>query len=368
MARMKAGGFEPAPVGTITAPQEAFSGPVPTVQPLQQLDPLDIMPPAAQEKLQVLRQRNDDAHHLIPEFSELQDCNVAKAEAVARLKQLQAHPAEHGFNLAPDDPRVQAAIKAVKKATADAERMEKLREMRTSAWQSVAGALRNVEAYLQAGKPHGTMLQDYEGEPPKLQKGENGLLDAIEKRRRRVRELRADLNRIESAPYPSSHVKRRLREQVDALAQRGMPDVSLVVEHDGNIAWPQQSVRATVFNAERAISFAEVPDTIGLFAFVHRDALLAALDAMVDQEKDDAAALTTEARQVATAEVQGDLLAVERDESALVWMAQAQNLPVEHRADCAPQAILGCRLVTPPRVTNGHTSPEHGWTEVTGYS
>jgi hypothetical protein len=50
MAKMKSG-FTPAPVGTITAPQEAFSGPLPIVQPLQQLDPLDYMPPAAAEKL-----------------------------------------------------------------------------------------------------------------------------------------------------------------------------------------------------------------------------------------------------------------------------------------------------------------------------
>jgi hypothetical protein len=37
----------------------------------------------------------------------------------------------------------------------------------------------------------------------------------------------------------------------------------------------------------------------------------------------------------------GDLLAVERDEAALVW--QAQNLPVEHRADISPLALLGLR-------------------------
>ncbi|OSI79310.1 hypothetical protein BSZ21_01530 [Bradyrhizobium canariense] len=37
----------------------------------------------------------------------------------------------------------------------------------------------------------------------------------------------------------------------------------------------------------------------------------------------------------------GDLLAVERDEAALVWPAQAQGLPVEHRADINPLALLG---------------------------
>jgi hypothetical protein len=37
------------------------------------------------------------------------------------------------------------------------------------------------------------------------------------------------------------------------------------------------------------------------------------------------------------------LLAVERDEAALVWRAMDERLPVEHRADCAPQSILQVR-------------------------
>ena len=35
-------------------------------------------------------------------------------------------------------------------------------------------------------------------------------------------------------------------------------------------------------------------------------------------------------------------LSVERDESALVWRAMDERLPVERRNDCVPQAILGC--------------------------
>jgi hypothetical protein len=52
----------------------------------------------------------------------------------------------------------------------------------------------------------------------------------------------------------------------------------------------------------------------------------------------------------------GDLLAVERDEATLVWQAQAQGLPVEHRSDINPVALLGIVLVTAPRATNGHAS------------
>ena len=44
-------------------------------------------------------------------------------------------------------------------------------------------------------------------------------------------------------------------------------------------------------------------------------------------------------RQQREAVVLGDLLAVERDEGALVWQALAQNLPVEHRNDINPVAL-----------------------------
>jgi hypothetical protein len=43
-----------------------------------------------------------------------------------------------------------------------------------------------------------------------------------------------------------------------------------------------------------------------------------------------------------------DLLAIERDESALIWQVQSQNLPVQHRSDCSPLSFLQCRLVTAP--------------------
>jgi hypothetical protein len=54
-----------------------------------------------------------------------------------------------------------------------------------------------------------------------------------------------------------------------------------------------------------------------------------------------------------------DLLAIERDETALVWSAMAQGLPVEHRA-VSPLALLGLRLImaTPVNGSRG-TSPEH---------
>ena len=89
-------------------------------------------------------------------------------------------------------------------------------------------------------------------------------------------------------------------------------------------------------------------------AWLHKDALIARLDAEINTEDDDKSALTHEARQKAEAEVMGDLLEIERQEAELVWAAMGDRLPVEHRADCSPLAILQCKLVTNGRGTLQH--------------
>jgi hypothetical protein len=139
-----------------------------------------------------------------------------------------------------------------------------------------------VENWLRDGRPSGTTLEAVEVDVPKPVKGESGLFDQIENRRRRVRELKAAKHTIESAPFPSSFAKQRMREMVEQLAQRGAPSASSLIEHDGEIIWPmvQVQVQVQVFNAQPgAIGFAEVPDMLAIDAWRNRDALIAALDA-----------------------------------------------------------------------------------------
>jgi hypothetical protein len=211
-------------------------------------------------------------------------------------------------------------------------------------------------------------LLDYDGPEPQLLKNES-LTDAILRLQRRGRELKADMNRITSAPYPSSYAKQQMRAQIEALAMQGAPDVADVIEHDRKVVWPTQRVQSSVLNTGTpAIAFAEMPDTLALVAWLHRDALFAALDREIVTESDDDAALTPEARQQQEAEMQGDLLAVEREESALVWRAMDERLPVEHRNDCSPQATLQLSLIASPRTNNGSlgSSAIHAWDIVRG--
>jgi hypothetical protein len=158
-------------------------------------------------------------------------------------------------------------------------------------------------------------------------------------------------------------VKAQAREMVAAFATRGTPSVSRLVELDGPVEFPTLRVRSEVMGgAERSLAFHEAIDVVGLFAILVPSALISILDAQIDAEKDDPAALSHETRQQREAEVQGDLLAIERDECGLVWLAQSQNLPCEHRPDVSVAALLSITLVTTPRANETpETSPGYSW-------
>ena len=245
--------------------------------------------------------------------------------------------------------------------TDDTKRLNDRYEARSQAWTEAGQALSNAEAWLRDGQPAGTVLEDFDGPEPKLTKGES-ITDAIQRLRHRGRELRAAIIRNTSAPFPSAYTKAQMRRQVEQLAERGATSVSHLVEHDRPVEFSMTQLMVPVHNATPgAVGFVDVTDALALFAWLHRDALIEKLSAEIDAESDDSSAMTHEAREKENAEAFTDLLSTERDESCFVWLAQAERLPVEHRADINPVALLSLKLVTTAAGNRRGTSPEHGY-------
>jgi hypothetical protein len=307
-----------------------------------------------------------DLHALVPQFEDRHAAGAAKVEAERRLKRLTDHQHDGGFFLKDGDPRVVAARENLARLTDEAARINDRYETRSGAWQSASQTQSAVETWLRDGRPHGTVLEDDdEFKVPMVVKGES-ITAGIERIRRRVRELRADLNRIRSAPYPASYCKAQARAQIEALAQRGAVNVSRLVEHDGDLEFPTQQVQVAI-PPPAVVGFATVIDTVALVAWLHHDMLIGALDREIDAEADDDAALSHEVREQREAEVMGDILEQDRTEAALVWQAQAQGLPIEHRADCSPIALLGVVLVTAAPADRPGASSQWSWlSSVTG--
>jgi hypothetical protein len=141
--------------------------------------------------------------------------------------------------------------------------------------------------------------------------------DAIEKRRRRIRALIADVKQTDAAPYPSALAKQRAREEIEQLAERGEPDFfPLIEQYRGKIRWPE-----VVLDFHIGLATPKGPDSAGLMACVFRDTLIAFSDRKIDEIADDANALTDEQRGEKFKTLLGDLLAVEREEETLIQAA-----------------------------------------------
>jgi hypothetical protein len=260
-------GLIPGPTA-ITTTQAPFTVGAPTVPAF---DVIEVLPLAAADRLRKLRDRSRDAHALIPPHGEIQEAIAEQREAERVLQKLIDHPSKRGHKLPQDDRRVVEATKTLERAAADLRRLNERAEARSQAWRAASGALAATESWLRFGRPPGTTLEAVAAvEPPKLLKGES-LVDAVERLRRRGRELRANLNCVNSAPFPSSYAKQRAREQVEAFAQRGAISVSRLIEVDGDIEFPTLQMRATVHNATPgAIAFHEAIDVAGVIAYLQK--------------------------------------------------------------------------------------------------
>jgi hypothetical protein len=329
-------------------------------------DPAELLEglPLALVKWTAIKQRALDLHGSIPSFEAIREVQLEKFSHANRISELMKPKGEGGPGLSEDAPQIATVRKQMQRAEQEFARLSELKEVRTARWNSVGSLARNVSDWLlQGGVSHGCVIEAVEIEEPKLLKNE-GLLDGVARLQRRTREVKADIHRVRSACYTETEALALVNATVENWGSNGI-DTSATIEHLSQPTIPTKTVQAMVHNvpgAPAAVCFVEVPDVAAIFSTVLKNQFIAWLAADVGRNADPKGALSHEARQQQEAELMGDLLAIERDECALVWQAQAQGLPVEHRADISPLALLGLRLVTAPRGETPGTSPEQAIT------
>ena len=156
---------------------------------------------------------------------------------------------------------------------------------------------------------------------------------------------------MENSPLPSEYARKRTREQVAELVARAEPSIArLFKAEDGDIEFAEALHQVPVIaRTDAAIASWSHPDAFLLTVFLNSQALVAALDAKITAEQDDAKAMTPEQKQKALADINLEMLALDRELAELVWLAQSRNLPHEFRPDANPLAVLALELVTLPR-------------------
>jgi hypothetical protein len=302
---------------------------------------LAVLPASAAEKLRGFQASRDDLRAVLRAASDdFYEAQQDRRDAERRLRDLQAMPRASISEMA-------QARTTRDRLTDQLSRIQDRIDARRARADHLAELVANLERWVRSLTP-GTPIRAHEHPAPKLAKGET-LPAAVERVRTARARLAADFHATRSAPIPSAAAKAIIRAQVDALAQRGRPDVFPVLE-GGQLAWPVAemnvptvgaAVTAEGRTAVSGLALYRATDTFAVLAWLHRDRIIAALEAEVDSLANDSAALDDATRAAREAELLARILEAERDEEALIVMGEAQGTEVARRREADPRAVLG---------------------------
>lgn len=223
-----------------------------------------------------------------------------------------------------------------------------LRDARAHRSGQLSAIIRNCETYLKS-QTRGISLKEHPPIEVDLKKSET-ISSAIDRARKEIAKLGADLHSIRSAPIPSSVVKARARAQIGGMAADGRPDCFAAIESGEPIKFPHTNYRADTFlNAYGVqglmivdgVVDTNMPSTFGVMAWLFTDQLTSKVESWIDQCADDANALSDADRAKKLAATHAEILEVERQEEALIEMAATQGHEVGRRPEADPRAVLG---------------------------
>ncbi|WFU44114.1 hypothetical protein QA640_17675 [Bradyrhizobium sp. CB82] len=285
------------------------------------LDTLTI-PHAVRERLQTFRDIAAQRHAAVLETSAQMREAITKLQTDReRLREL-----ERGKRDKAQLARQQADIDRSEKVRHElVARVEKLGPI----WNAAHRLSEQLERYVRANAPIGIRM--YEGGAPQLRNGETALA-GIERAARRTRSLRADRQEVLAAPFPSAMAKDFAWRQMQARVEAAKPDVTNLVDRLEPIYFPKN--RACLEQQGSSDVFAV--DVVGLLAWIFPTELRAAIEREIDATADDAIALSPAQRLEKLKEIDGDILASEREEAAFADLAGL--LPP---SDIDPRASLG---------------------------
>lgn len=291
-------------------------------------DVIDRLPAVARARLQGIAEAAEETQAVI------QNCAVRLMELGKDIRLLRQQRDNAANDTTATAVQKKSALDeldaALKGPSEDHARLSARKEIFDARRQRLNGLLSGIADWLNA-LPRNAQLSAH---PGRERANKNEVTpDDIEKRRRRIRELVADIRSVDAAPITSAEAKQIARAQIEELAKQGEPDFfPLIEEYGGRIRWPQRFDNSGIGAPTASL------DGGSLFACVMREQLIAFSDARIDEAADDGHALTDVQRADKFKTLFSDLLAAEREEEDLV---QAAGFDVDRRADADPRAVLG---------------------------
>jgi hypothetical protein len=283
-------------------------------------DVIDRLPKEARNILLNLRERANELHSPTRDLRESIDFERTEAQKLRlQLEQIELNTLESERARLDENPNVIGLRASLVKRQENVARLQARHDACTAGWQPVRALVQACEKYLDEA-PGKLVL--HTGADPVLRKNETAA-SAVERCRRRARELTADIAKIKAAPWPSELRKAAARQQLADLAERGRVAALGSIDHGEELKFP--SVQADVWQNKPEANYVAVSsfDALGLIAKLFPAQLIALAESEIDKCADDDAALSPAARSQALATALADKLATEREEA---YFANAAGL------------------------------------------
>jgi hypothetical protein len=173
-------------------------------------------------------------------------------------------------------------------------------------------------------------------EPFAREPGDEGPRSAVERHRRKIGELRVEMEKVRRARLPPADIKRLVRAWVDQHATRGRPHIQV----DGDKVDVVFERTASLVRGDRYTA----PLSADTFVWLFRDELAAAMDREVEARAVEGG-LTRDQRAARLEALRAALLEAERREEAAITRAREEGTVIARRSEADPRAVLGVQFV-----------------------
>lgn len=318
------------------------------------------LPASANARLATLRQMRDDAQALQDGTGErLSDARMELANAEGALRALKdADESGHLVTRAEggaldrfgqrkvatqdrDLARIEVAESRVRRAREELDTIIARQAALSARRAAFAAVVQHCEAWtLQQTGPLAADARP----APKMKRGEN-VVAAVERTRAQLSDLHGQQERTRRAPLPTADARQRLRSRVLNAADAIPPANISAIISSGLEAhqWTTRPLSITTLTptaeGEPALGrgTARVPDITAILAALFPEQLIAFLEQSLP---DDSGCLSDEERFALLAGLEAEIEQVERDEASLLFQAMQAGADVLPRQDAAPAAVL----------------------------
>jgi len=280
------------------------------------------LPPAARRKYEALR-------------AQVTDGTALTRAAMDREKLAEDHVADVTRRLRYVDPERARALGtelADAHAAYEAANTERTRRagVRANAEQVLSQLNYQFLAGDSIGGPYG--VRAYSGPPAAPRDGES-LSDAVLRVRRDIVTAQSELARVRAAPPTADEARAAIVAEVERLAVRGTPQLSLA---NGKVTlwFPDQQQHAAPGSALAA----PAGSASALLCWLFRDQIVELCTARLEEV---AGGITAADRAQRIAELEQQLSQFEHDEEQLIELALAAGVEVHRRPHASPYALLG---------------------------